>query len=85
MDTFYILGIRSSDRISQSGVVQQILTEYGCNIRTRLGLHHVSENVCSINGLILLELCGDMAVCEELASKLSAVNGLEVQKMIFQK
>ncbi len=83
MNTYFILGIRATNRLTQSCKVQEILTEYGCQIKTRLGLHHVVEGECPIHGLILLELCGDMAKCEELEQKLSAVTGLEVKKMVF--
>jgi hypothetical protein len=64
--------------------VQKLLTEYGCNIKTRIGLHQVSENLCSHQGLILLEMFGDDATCHELAAKLSALEGVEVQEMVFQ-
>jgi hypothetical protein len=36
--------------------VQEILTKYGCNIKVSLGLPDCSSNVCSENGLIILEL-----------------------------
>ena len=36
-----------------------VLTEYGENIKTRLGLHDVHEGFCSPNGLLLVEFLGD--------------------------
>lgn len=80
---YFILGIRATNRLTQSGKVQEILTEFGCQIKTRLGLHHVSESDCPIHGLILLELCGCDGKCDELVQKLSEIEGLDVQKMIF--
>jgi len=79
-----ILGVHVTDRIHRAGEVQQLLTEYGCNIKTRIGLHQVAGNVCSPRGLILLELVGDKAPCEGLARKLAALEGVEVQQMVFQ-
>ena len=64
--------------------VQKLLTEYGCNIKTRLGLHHVDEKGCSVRGLILLEMFGDPAVYGELKAKLAALDGVEVQEMVFE-
>ena len=56
-----ILGIHINDRIREVQFVQQAFTEYGCYIKTRIGLHHVDEQVCSPRGLILLEMFGDEA------------------------
>jgi hypothetical protein len=79
----FILGVHVTDRVRRAGEVQRLLTEYGCNIKTRVGLHHVDGNVCSPRGLILLELVGDEAPCQELARKLAALEGVEVQQMNF--
>ena len=82
-DDHIILGIHIGDRLKKAVDVQKVFTEYGCNIKTRLGLHEVSEKACSPNGLVLLELCGDDSVCNTMASKLAKVEGVEVQKMVF--
>ena len=78
-----ILGVHITNRYKQVGTVQKLFTEYGCSIRTRLGLHHVSEGECSPNGLVLLEMVGDESQCYELAGKLAAIEGVEVQRMVF--
>lgn len=79
-----ILGIRIYDRIKEADKVQQVLTQYGCYIKTRLGLHEVSENFCSQSGLILLELFGDVNKQKELENILRNISGLEVKKMLFE-
>ncbi|MDD5713238.1 MAG: hypothetical protein PHY31_10855, partial [Smithellaceae bacterium] len=63
--------------------VLKILTEYGCNIKTRLGLHEVTESNCSSVGLLIIETCGDEAVITAMEEKLATIKGLEVQKMVF--
>lgn len=78
-----IMGIHIQDRVKQAQEVQKLLTDYGCNIKTRLGLHEADDDVCAANGLILLELVGDQSKSEELASKLNAFDGVDAQKMIF--
>jgi hypothetical protein len=78
-----ILGVHITDRVKHAGQAQQLFTEYGCSIKTRIGLHEASENQCSPNGLILLEVIGGEANAMELAGKLSRVEGIEVQKMVF--
>jgi hypothetical protein len=82
LDKHIIFGIHITNRFTHVPEAQSLFTEYGCNIKTRLGLHEV-ENKCSPNGLVLLEMYGDEARCHELAAKLAAIEGLEVQKMVF--
>ena len=82
-DKHYIVGVHITDRVQRVPDVQKVFTEFGCNIKTRIGLHHVTDDLCSPNGLILLELHGDDALCEQLVAKVSAVAGVQVQKMVF--
>lgn len=79
-----ILGVHITNRAVQAPNVQHLLTEYGCNIKTRIGLHHVDQQVCSPRGLILLEMHGDQKTCRELAAKLHALEGIEVKEMFFE-
>ncbi len=79
-----IVGVHITDRLEKAGGVQDLFTEYGCNIKTRLGLHEVSEDHCSPAGLIILELFGDQSVCDELVAKLGRITGVEVKEMIFE-
>jgi hypothetical protein len=79
-----IFGVHVTNRAAQIPAVQKLLTEYGCNIKTRIGLHHVDDQVCSPRGLLLLEMFGDVATCRELKTKLSALGGIDVQEMLFE-
>ncbi|MFA6176169.1 MAG: hypothetical protein WC765_06295 [Phycisphaerae bacterium] len=83
-DDHIILGVHITDRIKHVSGVQQALTEYGCYIKTRLGLHEAGKDFCSPNGLMLLELVGDVKKCNELEKKLTAIEGVNVQKMVFE-
>jgi len=78
-----VIGIHVSDRVEQASRVQEILTRHGRTIKTRIGLHDVGKDFCSPSGVILLEMFGDESVCEELRKKLAAIDGIEVQQMIF--
>ena len=55
----------------------------GYFIKTRLGLHEVSESYCSPNGLLLIELTGDDAKRDECIAALKAIEGIDVQSMEF--
>lgn len=80
-----ILGISVYDRKKEVGEVQKVLTKFGCSIKTRLGLHEVSDDFCSKSGLIILELFGEVKDQEKLEKKLNAIEGVEVKKMVFEK
>ena len=79
-----ILGIHVTNRLRNAGEVQKVFTEFGCNIKTRLGLHEVADDYCAPGGVLILEMTGDDAVCQELARLLGEIEGVEVQKMEFR-
>ena len=83
MENHIILGVHITDRIDHVSHVQNLLTEYGCSIRTRLGLHETSKDFCSPNGLLILEMIDDKQKTDELAGKLNAIEGVEAKQMIF--
>jgi len=78
-----ILGVSVYDRNQEAGEVQQILTKYGCSIKTRLGMHEVTDDYCSKSGLIILELFGPMDKQLLLEEGLKSIEGVDVQKMVF--
>ena len=77
-----ILGVHVAQRTKHTAKVQKILSDYGCSIRTRLGLHDAGDGFCSPNGLILLEVVSKAA---ELAAALAKVPGVAVKKMVFEE
>jgi len=78
-----ILGVLITDRQKEAGKVQNVLTKFGCSIKTRLGLHEVTDDVCSTSGLLLLELIGNMSEMDKLEKELKAIDGTQTQKMVF--
>jgi hypothetical protein len=81
--THFILGVHITDRLKDAVSIQRVLTEYGGHIKTRLGLHEIEPGGTSPQGVVLLEVVGSNQVCEGLAAKLRAVEGIEVQQMVF--
>lgn len=77
-----ILGIRLDNRTNTAIDFQKVLTHYGCSIKTRLGLHTVSANVCAPNGLIILEVINDEEALK-MKEELLEIPGLELQTMKF--
>lgn len=80
----YIIGICVTNRVENVPELQRVLTECGCYIKTRLGLHDVGENICAPSGLVILEVFGGEEAMAEMETKLTAIKGLQVQKMIFE-
>jgi len=80
-----ILGVMINDPAKGADKIQSILTKYGCVIRTRLGMHDMDEEYAGDTGLMLLELVGDMNECLRLENELLALEGIDVQKMVFRK
>lgn len=68
------------DKRKESAVtVQKILTEWGCIIKTRLGIHDGLLDNCSNSGLIILELVGQKQKQDELARKLNLLGGVQAK------
>lgn len=85
MNEIIVFGIYIQERSKNALAVQNLLTKFGCSIKTRLGLHEVIDGYCSNSGLILIELTGDKSEIENLEYELRKLNGIEIQKMIFKK
>lgn len=51
-----IIGIQLDNRIEEAIKFQNILTNYGCMIKTRIGLHDMGEYKCLNYGIILIEV-----------------------------
>ena len=74
-----IIGVNLENRIESAIEFQKNITKFGCDIRTRIGLHSCPEELCSNKGIILLEVIGDGA---ELAAELK--KHWEIQTMHFE-
>jgi len=83
MESIRILGIAISNRVEESLKVQNLLTKFGCSIKTRLGLHEASAQKCSISGLVILELTGEINEMDKLELELKDIQGVQVKRMDF--
>ena len=70
-----LLGKRKEEAVK----VQQILTGWGCMIKTRLGIHDGVLDDCSDSGLVILELVGEDEKKDELTRKLSVLPGVSAK------
>lgn len=76
MSCYYIIGIRMDNRVSNAVKFQEVLTENGCKIRARLGLHEASDNVCTNDGLIVIQPCGSEEDVKQLVKDLNDLEGI---------
>lgn len=77
MKSFVIIVVNK--RQNEAVTVQKILTEWGCLIKTRLGLHEGVLDECSDVGSIILEMVGDPEKHKELARKLNLLAGVSAK------
>ncbi|PID27651.1 MAG: hypothetical protein CSB55_08230 [Candidatus Cloacimonadota bacterium] len=66
-------------RKKEAVTVQKILTEWGCFIQTRLGLHNGVLSDCTETGTVFLELVGDKEKHTELCRKLNLLTGVSAK------
>lgn len=77
MKSFVIIVVNK--RQNEAVTVQKILTEWGCLIKTRLGLHDGVLDECSDVGSIILEMVGDAEKHKELVRKLNLLAGVSAK------
>lgn len=79
---FHIVAIKINPRTKFAPKVQEILTEYGNIINTRIGLHEASNKTTSQNGLIILNLSlekdQDM---QDLLISLNSLDGVDAKSL----
>ncbi len=79
-----ILAVHVTNRLKQAARVQEILTQYGKHIKTRIGLHEANGRATSPNGLIILEFIGSEKCMVAAQSDLNAVTGVEARNIVFE-
>ncbi|HEY5123391.1 MAG TPA: hypothetical protein VIK14_06615 [Ignavibacteria bacterium] len=71
-----VLLILIGNRKDSAVKVQQVLTAWGCLIKTRLGIHDGILDNCSDQGLLILELYGTKEQKDEMSWKISVIPGV---------
>ncbi len=74
-----IMLVLVENRTESAVAVQQALTDMGCFIKTRIGLHDGSPEQCTNTGLIILELVGEHKPKNDLYDRLKAIPAVNVQ------
>ena len=72
-----IIGVVLENRLETALEFQRIITEHGCGIRTRLGLHPSPDDVCLNRGIVLLEVTGEFEIMKEKLSRHWTIQTME--------
>ncbi|MFP4063977.1 MAG: hypothetical protein ACLFS0_00560 [Bacteroidales bacterium] len=83
MPSIRVLGILVALRSEAAIKVQEVLTKYGCSVRTRLGLNIPDDSGSGEQGLIILDLFGDPDESIRLENELRSLDRVKVQRMEF--
>jgi thiol-disulfide isomerase/thioredoxin len=71
-----IMAIKVNGRTASAPHVQEVLTKYGCNIKTRVGFHEVNEDQCSMDGILILQLFGEDKEIQEMLGEMGKIDGV---------
>ena len=80
MSGYNIMAVLISHRSKKAPQFQEVLTKYGCAIKMRLGLHETGD-VCSEEGLILLQLSCKDEIIKALENDLNSIDGIKAKTM----
>jgi len=83
MDKHVVVGVHITNRVRHAAQVQEVLTKFGCLVKTRLGLHEAGADICSPNGLLILELLDQDSAVAQFVGAMGEIEGVEVKQMIF--
>ncbi|MGM9993828.1 MAG: hypothetical protein ACI37R_03755 [Candidatus Avigastranaerophilus sp.] len=76
-----IIGIKLNDKGNNAIELQRILTDFGCDIKLRIGINNASF-LCSDTGIILLQVENRESAIR-LENSLINISGIELERMIF--
>ncbi len=78
MACYNVMTLLVNNRIKNAPKLQEVLTDSGCIIKMRLGLHEAGD-VCSNEGLIILQLTGSKEEIADLEAKLNGLEGIKAK------
>ena len=81
MEKYNLMGVVIGNRKDFAPAVQEVLTEFGCIIKMRIGLHEGIENSCSNEGFIILELADDDNKINSFIRKLERIESVRIKNV----
>lgn len=78
-----LVAIKIGARTEHAPQVQEVLTKYGCSIRTRVGFHDTDENHCSSDGILILQMAGKEAEIQKMLDELNDLHEVSAKFIEF--
>jgi len=78
-----IMIVKIGERRKKSPEVQEVLSKFGCSIKTRLGLHEANDTMCSEEGVLVLQLTGDRGEMKKLEAALNELESVKAQMVML--
>ncbi len=72
-----VMAVKLDKRVQNATKVQEVLTQHGCLIQNRMGIHEANENACSDCGMIILTLLDKQDEITKLKSALEQIEGVK--------
>ncbi len=81
--TYQLVAVKVGQREDSAAQVQSILTEFGCGIKIRLGLHDLPEGICSPSGLIILQVSAAENEVNGFVEKLNRLKDVTAKSLVI--
>ncbi|QOR36110.1 hypothetical protein IMX26_04655 [Clostridium sp. 'deep sea'] len=76
-----VMCILVKNRTKDAPQLQSILTNHGCIIKTRVGMHEVAN--CAEDGLIMLHLSGKKEAIDDLEKSINSLSEIRARTMLL--
>lgn len=83
MESVNVMTILVNHRSKNVTEFQNVLTKFGCLIKVRLGLHEAG-NICSEEGLIILQLTGSQDEISDFETSLNVLTGVTAKNNLVK-
>jgi hypothetical protein len=80
---YRVVAVKVSNREGIAQGMQKVLTDHGCLIKVRLGLHDIPVNACSPAGLVLMEVDGEETEIKTMVAELNALPEISAKYLVI--
>lgn len=80
---YQLVAVKVGHREDTATAVQAYLTDFGCNIKIRLGLHDLPDESCSPSGLIILQIDAKDSELKQFLDNLNNLDGVVAKSLVI--
>jgi hypothetical protein len=82
-ESHVVLTVHVTDRLKEVPMVQKTFSQFGNVIRTRLGMHEITKDYSSPEGIMVLDIVGE-SKARQLQKSLNKIRGIETKLVVFK-